>query len=143
VTPPGRHLRPVPDPDCAADLDHAETGGPIGRGLAGLLAPSAPPVPGDSFLDLVAAAGTVSPLHGDIADLSAGELLTMLGGPPDPAGPPTPLTPALGERDRAALLQRLSVTAWEVVRTGAAEHDPVLLDALVHVCTRLSAQSGS
>ena len=139
MTPPGRHLRAVPDPDRAADLDLAETSGPIGTGLAGLLAPPAP-VPGDSFLDLVAAAGTVSPLHGDIADLSAGELLGMLGGPPDPA---SPLTPALGERDRAALLQRLSVTAWEVVRTGTAEHDPVLLDALVHVCTRLSAQSGS
>ena len=139
MTPPGRHLRAIPDPGHDADREPFE---PTGPDLTDLLGPRVP-VPADSFLDLVDAAGTVAPLHGGISGMSPGDLLRMLGGPPAAADPPTPLVPAPGEHDRAALLDRLSVAAWDVVRTRAAEHDPVLLDTLVQVCTRLSAQPGS
>lgn len=136
MTPPGRHLRAVPDPGHGAGHE------PTGPDLAALPGPRAP-VPADSFLDLVEAAGTVAPLHGEISALSPGDLLRMLGGPPAAARLPGPLVPALAEHDRAALLDRLSVAAWDVVRAGAAEHDPVLLNTLVQVCTRLSAQPAS
>ena len=128
MTPHPRHLRAVSEPEREVSGEPSEAW--AGDGLDEVTAPA------DPFLQMVEAAEGVTPLHGQISELAPADLLRMLGGTPAAAGAPALHAP--GQKERRALLERLAAAAWDVVRAGAADHDPDLLDNLVLVCTRLA-----